>query len=166
MPPDQPYRIAQICVVVEDLDKALKTYHELLGWAPWHIYDYEPPLVHSRHLHGKEEAFTMIGAECEVQPGLWFELIQPLEGPSIYKEHLEKHGEGLHHLAISMPSVEASEAFQKKYRGMGCEVSMGAKMADQVDFCYVDATPLKFVVELVWDAGQQLMATRQYPPVE
>ena len=166
MPREQSYRIAQVCVVVEDLDRALKTYHELLGWGPWHIYDYEPPLVHSRHLHGKEEAFTMVGAECEVQPGLWFELIQPLDGPSIYKEHLEKHGESLHHLAINMPTVEASEAFQKRFEGLGCEVSMGAKMGDSVDFRYVDATPLKFVVELVWDGGQQLMATRQYPPPE
>ena len=39
----------------------------------------------------------MLGAECEVQPGLVFELVQPLDGPSIYKEFLEEHGEGVQH---------------------------------------------------------------------
>ncbi len=59
------------------------------GWGPWNVYEHVPPALHDQHLHGAPASYSMIGAECEVQPGLVFELIQPLEGDSIYKEHLE-----------------------------------------------------------------------------
>ena len=86
-PPEQPYRISQIAVVVKDIDAAMKTYHEMFGWGPWNVYEHVPPKLHHQHLHGEPSNYSMIGAECEVQPGLIVELIQPLEGDSIYKEH-------------------------------------------------------------------------------
>jgi len=176
IPPRQPYRIAQICVVVEDLEKALKTYQELMGWGPWQIYDYKPPVVHSRRLHGKEEDFTMIGAEFEVQPGLSFELIQPLEGPSIYKEHLEKHGEGLHHLAVVMPTLAEADVPRDHFARNGIGVSMEGKLGEEGgpgEYCYfyyMETEPqLKFVLESFVlesgsDAEQPADAVRQAPP--
>lgn len=38
------------------------------------------------------------------------ELIQPLEGESIYKEFLEKKGEGLHHLSFFVHDIDEEEA--------------------------------------------------------
>ena len=98
--PGHPYRISQIAVVVKDIDARSKTYHELFGWGPWNVYEHVPPKLHDTHLHGKPADFSMLGAECEVQPGLVFELVQPLDGDSIYKEHLDEHGEGVQHLAL------------------------------------------------------------------
>ena len=43
-------------------------------------------------LRGEDVAFSMLGAECEVQPGLVFELIQPLEGDSIHRDWLAERG--------------------------------------------------------------------------
>ena len=45
----------------------------------------------------------MLGAEVHAGP-IVFELIQPLDGPSIYKEWLDEHGEGLHHVACMRPT--------------------------------------------------------------
>ena len=80
-PPKTPYRISQVAVVVKDLDAAMKMYHEAFGWGPWNVYEHVPPKLHDQHLHGQPAAYSMLGAECEVQPGLVFELIQPLDGP-------------------------------------------------------------------------------------
>src|SRR5262249_58207049 len=84
--------------VVKDLRKTMEMYHQALGWGPWNVYEHKPPLLHSTELRGKPTPFTMLGAEVQAGP-IGFELLQPLDGPSIYKEWLEQKGEGLHHLA-------------------------------------------------------------------
>ena len=91
--------ITQVAAVVRDLRSSLEAYHKALGWGPWNVYEHKPPMLHSTELHGKPTEFTMLGAECHAGP-IVFELLQPLEGPSIYKEWLDEHGEGLHHVAV------------------------------------------------------------------
>jgi hypothetical protein len=39
---------------------------------------------------------------------IW-EIIQLLSGPSIFKDFLEKHGEGIHHVAVSCNNMEWGE---------------------------------------------------------
>ncbi len=89
-----PTHISQVAMVVHDLDASMKMLHETLGWGPWNVYEHVPPKLHHTHLRGKDVAFSMLGAECEVQPGLVFELVQPLDGPSIYKEWLDEARRG------------------------------------------------------------------------
>ena len=45
-----------------------------------------------------------------------FELLQPLEGPSIYREWLDEHGEGLHHVAVMLHTLEESDALRRTLR--------------------------------------------------
>jgi hypothetical protein len=107
----------------------------------------------------------MIGAECEVQPGLVFELIQPVEGPSIYKEHLAKYGEGVQHIAVMMHTQEESDALKKRFADMGCEISMGGRIGETIEFYYIDTVPqLKFVLESGSGHAIELKPVRQYPP--
>ena len=91
----------------------------------------------------------MLGAECEVQPGLVFELVQPLDGPSIYKEWLEEHGEGVQHIACMMHSQGDSDAVQEATgRPAGPKVLMGGRIGETIEFYYLDTEPmLKFVLE-------------------
>ena len=67
-----PTRISQVAMVVRDLDASMKMFHETLGWGPWNVYEHVPPKLHHTHLRGEAVAFSMLGAECEVQPGLVF----------------------------------------------------------------------------------------------
>jgi catechol 2,3-dioxygenase-like lactoylglutathione lyase family enzyme len=94
--PPTPMKITQIAVVVRDIEAALKSYTETLGWGPWSVFDYKPPLLHDTQVKGEPVEFRMIGAETSVD-GLGFELIQPVSGPSIYQEFLDTHGEGVQH---------------------------------------------------------------------
>ena len=165
MPPEHPYRISQVAVVVRDIDEAMKTYHDLLGWGPWNVYEHKPPSLHHTHLHGREQPFTMIGAECEIQPGLVFELIQPVEGPSIYKEHLDKYGEGVQHIAMMMHTQAESDALKKRFFDLGCEISMGGRIGETIEFYYIETMPqLKFVLESGSGHAIELKPVRQYPP--
>src|ERR1700684_1070778 len=127
--PPVPMTITQIAVVVADMDSALRSYTENLGWGPWSVFDYKPPLLHDTVVRAEKREFRMIGAETSVN-GLGFELIQPVSGPSIYQEFLDTHGEGVQHIAVMKHSTEDSEALKVHWRERGAEILMGGRTGD------------------------------------
>src|SRR5216684_3468106 len=102
-------RVNQIALVVRDLDAAMRRYWELLGIGPWRVYTYGPPLVHDMTYRGRAQDYRMRLALAQVGE-IMLELIQPLSGESIYVEHLERKGEGLHHLGVFVPSFDEAVA--------------------------------------------------------
>ena len=136
-------QVLQIGVVVKDLQKAMERYWNLFGIGPWHIYTFQPPAVTNTTLRGKPARFTMKLALTQVGNIQW-ELIQPLTGPSIYKEFLEQKGEGLHHVACDVGDYDQAVAVLKKH-GIGILTS-GDTPVDS--FAYMDTektlgTPLE-----------------------
>jgi methylmalonyl-CoA/ethylmalonyl-CoA epimerase len=117
----EPTKITQIAVVARDMEAALTTYTETLGWAPWSVFDYKPPLLHDTQVKGEAVEYRMIGAETSVD-GLRFELIQPVSGPSIYQEFLDAHGEGVQHIACMKHSEEDSSQVREHWHANGAEV--------------------------------------------
>ena len=91
-------KIKQICVLVDDVQKAMKEYWEKFGIGPWDIRHFTPDTVHDLYVRGEAvtEGFDFICAVCWAGD-MEFELIQPIKGPNIYWEFLEKYGSGLHH---------------------------------------------------------------------
>ena len=139
--------ITQVAAVVRDLRSSLEAYHKALGWGPWNVYEHKPPMLHSTELHGKPTEFTMLGAECHAGP-IVFELLQPLEGPSIYKEWLDEHGEGLHHVAVMVPTHEQADQTRTHFQELGAEVLMGGRIGETIQFYYLDTEPmLKVILE-------------------
>jgi methylmalonyl-CoA/ethylmalonyl-CoA epimerase len=125
----------------------MEQYTKLLGWGPWNVYRYEPPRLHHTVVRGEAVPYTMLGAETHVGE-LGFELLQPLEGPSIYREWLDEHGEGLHHLALMLHSFEESTQLKERFRKLGAEVLMGGRIDDTIEFYYLDTEPaLKVIME-------------------
>ena len=45
--------IAQIAIIVEDLDTAVERYWHVFGVGPWHIYTYGAPLLKSMSYAGE-----------------------------------------------------------------------------------------------------------------
>jgi len=161
--PRNPVPISQVALVVKDLEATMKVLHDALGWGPWNVYEHTPPALHDTHLHGRPTKFTMLGAECKVGD-IVVELIQPLEGPSIYKEWLEEHGEGLHHIACMMHTAKDSDTFKEQFAQRGAEVSMGGRIGDTIEFYYLDSQPLlKFILESGSGHAIELKPSRTYP---
>ena len=94
----------QICVVTHDLDKAVRAYADRLGIGPWWIQDAKSPEMQDTKIRGVETPFSMRLALAWTGSMMW-EIIQPLEGPTVYREFLEKHGEGVQHAAFSYSGV-------------------------------------------------------------
>ena len=98
--------ICQIGIVVRDLQKATDNYWATLGIGPWMTLRIEPPLLRDVTLRGKPVEASMLAAIAQ-SGSIQVELIQPLEGPSIWKEFLEERGEGLHHVQSLVQDPDA-----------------------------------------------------------
>jgi len=154
-------RITQVAVVVKDLRATMQKYHEVMGWGPWSVYEHKPPALHHTEVRGKPVYYTMLGAEVHCDP-IDFEILQPLEGPSIYKEFLKEKGEGLHHVAV-VNSAENVHKALADFKDQGIEVLMSGKLED-IEFYYLDSEPvLKMVVETVSGHAISLKPSYTYP---
>jgi len=141
------YEITQISLVVRDLDKTMKSYHKIFGWGPWDVFEHKPPSHHNTELRGKQVHYTLLGAETMVG-SMNFELLQPLEGPSLWKEFLEKHGEGIASIAVMFKTIEESEKAKAAFKELGIEVVMRAHIGDHIEYYYLDTEPmLKCMIE-------------------
>jgi methylmalonyl-CoA/ethylmalonyl-CoA epimerase len=118
-------QVGHVCVVVKDLQKAMKRYWDIFGIGPWQVIIFQPPFLSNTTVRGKSEAYTMKVAIAQVGNLQW-ELIQPLTGPSVYKEFLEQKGEGVHHVAFEVEDYDHAVAALKKH-GIGIITSGIAK---------------------------------------
>ena len=95
--------VGQVGIVVRALEPALERYASLWGLAPWRCWTYGPETVDELAYRGRASRFAIRIALAGDRPQV--ELIEPLAGPSIYHEWLERHGEGVHHLGVHVPSL-------------------------------------------------------------
>jgi catechol 2,3-dioxygenase-like lactoylglutathione lyase family enzyme len=99
--------IAQIALVVKDLDETVKKYHEVFGIGPWHFYTYEKPFV-------KEMTYKGEDANCSVRIALSYfgpmriELIEVKEGDSVYEDFIKEHGYGVQHLGLLVEDMQVA----------------------------------------------------------
>jgi methylmalonyl-CoA/ethylmalonyl-CoA epimerase len=125
--------VIQTGLVVHDLQKSMEAYWSLLGIGPWKIYTYEPPLLREGTVRGRRVDYAMRVAITQAGP-TQLELIQPLYGSSIYVEHLETKGEGLHHIQSRVDNIEEVLA---AFQAAGVSVLMSGKFGEG-EFYYLD----------------------------
>ncbi len=146
--------VTQVAVVVRDLEAAMRAYHRTFGWGPWRIYDLREPLHHDTSVRGEPVRYSMRTAVTRVG-GLDFELVEPLEGPSPYKEFLEEKGERLHHI---MCQAADGQDFDVAARLAECGLPelMSGAVGDEATYAYHDGTgdDLKVIVETMVGRGR------------
>jgi len=140
--------INQVAIVVDDLEQVAENYWTILGIGPWAIYEWEFPLVYNRRYHG-ETAWARERIALAQVGDVELELVQPVEGPSIYADWLDEHGEGLHHLNFLVDDVdEAVQVLSEQ----GFESLQGGKFGPKEQrgaYNYVDIWPLRTIWEPV-----------------
>ena len=121
-----------ICIVVHDIEKT-KSYYESIGIGPWVEY---PPLVEYTKLRVVDEkgffntrfVYTKIG-------DLQLQLVQPGEGKTIYKEFLEKKGEGVFHIGFEVADIDTAD---KQLTDKGVNILASGRRDDGSGFSYLD----------------------------
>ena len=66
------------------------------------------------------------------------ELLQPVEGPSLWREYLDSRGEGIASIAVMFKTVEESEAAKREFERRGMRVTMKANIGDHIEYYYLD----------------------------
>lgn len=88
-------RLNHIAIVVRDTDEALTFYRDTLGL----------PLLYSEEIASGGVRLTHLD-----MGNLHLQLVEPLTEDHSLREHLDKHGEGLHHLCFDTDDVGSSLA--------------------------------------------------------
>ena len=137
--------ICQIGVIVRDIERSIQAYADLFGIDPptWSLTD-PKETAHTRY-HDQPTAaraklaFFQLGSVS-------LELIEPVGAPSTWREFLETHGEGVHHIAFRIQGMDEQLALLER-KGMPA-----VQRGDYTGGCYayVDATPqLHVILELL-----------------
>ncbi|MDA8216585.1 MAG: VOC family protein [Dehalococcoidales bacterium] len=155
--------VNQIGFVVKDLDKSVEAYWRILGIGPWRMYTYQVPLVKDPMYKGKPENFRMRIALANVGD-MMIELIEHLEGKTVYKDYAAKAGEGIQHLGIFIPNLAQAV---KEAEAAGFEVIQtghGHGTKGDGGFAYLDTeAELGTVFELIEIPSDRVPPERVYP---
>lgn len=97
--------VVQVGLVVRDIEKASRAYAEILGTdvPQWFLTD----TVDKAHteFRGKPSEARARLAFFKLK-NITIELIEPVGGPSTWREFLDQHGEGVHHLAFEIKGMD------------------------------------------------------------
>jgi methylmalonyl-CoA/ethylmalonyl-CoA epimerase len=122
-----------ICIVVSDLDRAVK-YYESVGIGPW--LDYPPLDGFTAELDVPDHAaFLRLKYRYANLDNIQIQLCEPGEGGSPQRRFLETRGEGVYHLGFGVDDCDAAEA-----HGIAAGLRVGARgrRPDRTGFTYFD----------------------------
>lgn len=151
----------QVSVVVPDLDAAMRTYVEGYGIGPWHVYEFDPGNVTGMHERGRPVARSWRLALAQVGDVQW-ELVQPLDGDSVYARFLAEHGPGVHHVGVAVADYART---LEELAGRGHEVILGGTY-NGVTFSYLSTDRDLGIVTEIFDGepGRDQQPDAVYPP--
>lgn len=108
----QPFRTAiQVGVVVRDLEQSMAALTAVFGIGPFRVVTCPPPeRVDAQFYHGQPARFETRQAFADLG-NVELELIQPVEGQTIWADFLRERGPGLHHIRFNVPDHKAVTAY-------------------------------------------------------
>ena len=156
--------VAQVAIIVEDLDTAVENYWKLFGIGPWHIYTYGKPLV-KEMTYGGEPADYKMRVALSYLGSTRIELIEMMEGETVYADFVEAHGYGVHHFGVLVEDMEQALA---EAEAAGLRMTMdGAGFGRDGDghYAYLDTEDkIGVTIELIERPEGRQPPERVYPP--
>ncbi len=155
--------IAQVAILVEDLDKTVENYWAIFGIGPWHFYTYGKPLVKQMSYHGQPADYQMRIALSQIGP-MRIELIEAKEGDSIYTDFIRKHGYGVHHFGILVENMNDALA-QVQSAGLNMiQDGSGFGLDGDGHYAYLETEePLGVTLELIQRPKARVQPEKIYP---
>ncbi|MEJ1088044.1 VOC family protein [Microbacterium sp. Mu-80] len=137
----------QVAYVVRDLDAAVRHWADVLGVGPWSVWTVGAEVTRDQVYGGQPASFRFRHALAwsgEMQ----FELVEPLDGPSIFADQLERSGPGLNHVGrLTDDHAAESAALVAK----GCVPLQSATFGESQDgrFAYFATPENEGILELI-----------------
>mgnify|MGYP001828611967 CR=1 FL=1 len=156
--------IPQVGIVCRNVQKTVEAFWNILGVGPWSIYEFGSPQIPDLKYHGEPAWGKFKAAVAQTKP-IGIELIEPVEGVSIFQDWLDENGEGLHHITIAVEDV-GIESIEKEMAHQGFpSIQSGHFGPDTKDcFSYFDMRiPLKTIVKVDSRMGGAPEGAAVYP---
>ncbi len=154
--------VAQVGLVVKDLDRAMEGYWKTAGIGPWSIVTTgAPPLICL--YHGRPACYKIRLATAR-SGHVQMELIEYISGDTIHRDFLEAGKTGIEHVGIFVPNLE--EALQPYlHQGIGIlQRAEGLGVKGDGCYAYLDTEPvLGTILELIQSSSQPVPPDRIYP---
>jgi len=102
--------VTQVAIVVRDIEAKARAWAHVLGLPVPAVIVTDPVEVAQTEYQGRPSparaklAFFQLGQVS-------LELIEPIGGPSTWQEHLDAHGESLHHIAFQIQGMQNKLAY-------------------------------------------------------
>lgn len=142
-------KVAQFAFTVRELDPVLD-YWSRLGFTERSVT--HPPLWDLRY-HGRPADFDAdLGWQRHGR--IVYEWVHPLKGPTVYLDHMEKHGEGFHHIAFEVDDLDREVA---RWSALGFPFLQGGAWGEKGKpgwgrYAYQDTDAIAGAeVELLWN---------------
>jgi catechol 2,3-dioxygenase-like lactoylglutathione lyase family enzyme len=156
-------RLGQLGIVVRDIKASMKHYWNVLGIGPWKMYTNSAPPLRNVTYYGRPAAYRVRVALAQTE-SVVVELIEYLEGDSIHRDFLAKHGEGIEHLGIYVPDLDTPLA---RLRGQGLTILQAAEglgASGDGRYVYLDTqSTLGIILELIQVPSQRIAPEFTYP---
>lgn len=133
-------KIIHLGIVVDDITKALEIYEKEFGITPWEASDHSY-FFHDKIVNGKTG--VDFASAIHREDGYEIELIAPI-GPSVYKDWLNKHGPGIHHVKL-----ETKETYQDV-------LNMANRISGKnpyLEITFADGTPIVAYADMQKETG-------------
>lgn len=125
----------EICIVTSDHKRTIDGLLRL-GIGPWKSYTFTPENTTNQTYRGKPAQFTL--KVCFAQgANVVYEIIQPVSGPTIFGEFLDKHGEGIHHVAYDCHGIPWEERMAA-FKDRGFELAQSGSWQGQNHFAFFE----------------------------
>jgi len=154
--------IDQVAMVVRDLDQAMECYVGEFGVEPWSVYTFSPDWIKDMTFNGEPQGYTMRLA-IAYEGSMMYELIESVEGANAYKEFLEEHGEGLHHLSYFVEDLDAAIRYMEGRGYTLLQSGRGIGTVADGGYAYFETEGSLGIVEAIELPGHMRDSERTYP---
>jgi methylmalonyl-CoA/ethylmalonyl-CoA epimerase len=134
-----PIRFCQVGIVVKSIDETIKYYEQAFGFGPFEVRMVDYP---DATYYGERAGYRGKRAFFNLGP-IQIELIELIDGKTIHEVFLREKGEGLHHIAFEVESIEESKRCAE---GKGFRVVQDLVRSDGSGFAYLDTDKIGGVI--------------------
>ena len=122
--------LRQACTVAHDFEGTITNLVQDFGIGPFKCWHFRPPVLYATTFRGAPTDWTMKLGITWLDDVQW-EVITPVDGPTLYREHLTTHGPGVQHLLMGTGRVsfeDAADELSKKGHPFSQTASLNAPL--------------------------------------
>ena len=127
--------IKQVGIVVRDIEKAMKVYENVFGIGPFQIFELDSEKLKNVQIHDMTGPLRVKLAFAK-SGDLEIELIQILEGKTVFTDFLSKYGEGIHHLGFLVQDLDLE---LERMKASGIKVIQKGISRGKNKYAYLDS---------------------------